>query len=54
MQANIDQQLETIERNSTGWRSLTYYDRSLLQQLGTCLQSCLAITSDNAFLEYCY
>ena len=51
MQANLDQHLDTIERNSTGWRSLTYYDRSLLQLLGTCLQSCLTITSDNTFLN---
>ena len=51
MHTNLDQQLATIERNSKGWRSLTYYDRSLLQQLGTCLQSCLSVTSDNTFLN---
>jgi hypothetical protein len=47
----MDNQLARIERNSTGWKSLTYYDRSLLQQLGTCLQSCLSVTSDNTFLN---
>ncbi|CAF1396021.1 unnamed protein product [Adineta steineri] len=51
MHTNLDQQLDTIERNSIGWKSLTYYDRSLLQQLNTCLQSCLSVTSDNAFLN---
>lgn len=51
MQTHLDQQLETIERNSKGWRTLTFYDRALLQQLGTCLQACLALTSENVFLN---
>ncbi|CAF2741222.1 unnamed protein product, partial [Rotaria sp. Silwood2] len=51
MQATLDQELDTIERNSAGWSSLTYYDRTLLQRLGTCVESCLAVTSDNAFLN---
>ncbi|UJR13902.1 hypothetical protein I4U23_000908 [Adineta vaga] len=51
MNTNLDQQLETIERNSKGWKTLTFYDRSLLQQLTTCLQSCLTIISDNTFLN---
>lgn len=51
MQNNLDEQLDTIERNTKGWRSLTFYDRSLLQQLGGCLQLCLAVPSDNTFLN---
>ncbi|CAF1328862.1 unnamed protein product [Rotaria sp. Silwood1] len=51
MQATLDQELDTIERNSEGWYSLTFYDRTLLQRLSTCLESCLAVTSDNTFLN---
>ncbi|CAF3557092.1 unnamed protein product [Rotaria socialis] len=51
MQVTLDQELDTIERNYNGWTSLIYYDRSLLQKLGTCLQSCLAVASDNIFLN---
>ncbi|CAF1282680.1 unnamed protein product [Rotaria sordida] len=51
MQATLDQELDIIERNSNGWSSLNYYDRTLLQRLGTCLESCLAVTSDNTFLN---
>ncbi|CAF1471821.1 unnamed protein product [Adineta steineri] len=45
--AKLQKEVDRLE----GWKSLTYYDRSLLQQLNTCLQSCLSVTSDNAFLN---
>ena len=51
MPTNLDQRLEAIEQSSNGWRSLTSYDRSLLKELETCLQLCLAVSSDESFLS---
>ena len=51
MQNNLEEQLDAIERNRKGWQSLTFYDRSSLQQLAGCLQLCLAVPSDNIFLN---
>ena len=50
MSNNLDQRLEAIEQSSQAWRSLAYYDRLLLKELETCLQLCLAVSSDESFL----
>ena len=51
MQLTLEQELDTIERDSADWSSSPHYNRISLQKFEEVLQSCLAVTSDNTFLN---